>query len=165
MTTLYSLRGQYPQQLPDRILLSDGFSRTGGNYTDEEIADAGYFEVGEPDYDPTTHQLSWNGLEFSLELIPPPTPTPDWVKFSQSMLADIQFNEFYKELFTANPLVVSSLQVALLNASLGRTDAFAAFAMIWGLISSDAPPEHKNQWANYAQDSHLPSDFIEILLS
>jgi hypothetical protein len=162
---LYSLRGQYPQQLPDRILLSDGFTRTGGNYTDEEIADAGYFAVEVPNYDPNTHQLSWNGLEFSLELIPPPTPTPDWVKFSQSMIGDIQFNGFYKELSIANPLVASSIQVALLNASLGRTDAFDAFALIWGLISSNIAPEHKNQWAGYAQVCDLPSDFIEILLS
>ena len=162
MTTLHSLRGQYPQQLPDRILLSDGFTRTGGNYTPEEIADAGYFPVEVPSYDPNTHQLNWNGSEFDLELIPPPTPTPDWVKFSQSMLGDIQFNGFYNQLFTANPLVAGSLQVALSQASLGRTDAFA---MIWGLISSNIPAEYKNQWAGYAQDSHLPSDFIEILLS
>jgi hypothetical protein len=159
---LYSLRGQYPQQLPNRILLSDGFTRTGGNYTPQEIADAGYFAVEVPNYDPTTHQLSWNGLEFSLELIPPPTPTPDWVKFSQSMLGDVQFNEFYNQLFVTNPLVAGSLQVALSQASLGRTDAFA---MIWGLISSNIPAEHKNQWAVYAQNNHLPSDFIEILLS
>ena len=162
MTTLYSLRGQYPQQLPDRILLSDGFTRTGGNYTPEEIADAGYFAVEEPDYDPTIYQLGWNGAEFVLELIPPPTPTPDWLNFTQSMLADIEFNGFYKELLAANPLLAGSLQVALLNARLGRTDAFA---LIWGLISSNIPAEYKNQWAGYAQDSHLPSDFIEILLS
>ena len=67
--------------------------------------------------------------------------------------------------FIVNYCVASSIQVALLNASLGRTDAFDAFAMIWGLISSNILPEYKNQWANYAQDSHLPSDFIEILLS
>lgn len=159
---LYSLKGQYPQPLPDRIILSDGFSRTGGNYTPEEIADAGYFAVEVPSYDPNTHQLNWNGSEFSLELIPSPPPSPDWVKFSKSMFQDTEFNEFYNQLFTANPLVAGSLQVALSQASLGRTDAFA---MIWGLISSNIPPEYKGQWAGYAQNNHLPSAFIEILLS
>ena len=159
---LYSLKGQYPQQLPDRIILSNGFSRTGGNYTPEEIADAGYFAVEVPDYDPLIYQLNWNGTEFELALIPPPIPTPDWVKFSESMLQDTEFNEFYNQLFTAKPLVAGSLQVALSQASLGRTDAFA---MIWGLISSNIPLEYKNKWGGYAQNSHLPSDFVEILLS
>ena len=148
---LYSLKGQYPQQLPDRIILSNGFSRTGGNYTPEEIADAGYFAVEVPSYDPNTHQLNWNGTEFELALIPPPIPTPDWVKFSESMLQDTEFNEFYNQLFTAKPLVAGSLQVALSQASLGRTDAFA---MIWGLISSNIPLEYKNKWGGYAQNSY-----------
>lgn len=40
---LYSKNNQYPvAQLPDRIRLSDGTTRTGGEYTEEEIFDAGY---------------------------------------------------------------------------------------------------------------------------
>ena len=159
---LYSLRGQYPQPLPDRIILSNGFSRTGGNYTPEDIADAGYFAVEIPSYDPNTHQLNWNGTEFELALIPPPTPTPDWLGFSQLMIQDPEFNLFYNQLFTAKPLIACSVQAALLNASLGET---GAFAVIWGLISSNIPLEYKNKWGGYAQNSHLPSDFIEILLS
>ena len=159
---LYSFKGQYPQQLPDRIVLSDGFTRTGGIYTPQEIANAGYLPIEVPEYDLNTHQLNWNGSEFSLELIPPPIPNPDWVEFSRLMLGDIQFNEIYQQLFTVNPLLAGSLQVALSQASLGRSDAFT---MIWGLVSISIPSEYKNQWAEYAQDSHLPSDFIDILLS
>jgi hypothetical protein len=162
MTTLYSLRGQYPQQLPDRILLSDGFSRTGGNYTAEEIADAGYFEIEEPDYDPTTHQLNWNGLEFSLELIPPSIPTPDWVEFARLILVDAEFNQFYQQLLPLNPLLAGSLQVALSQASLGRAESFA---MVWSLATPNIAPEHKSQWAGYAQICNLPSHFIDILIS
>lgn len=162
MTTLYSLRGQYPQQLPDRILLSDGFSRTGGNYTAEEIADAGYFAVEEPDYDPTTHQLNWNGLEFSLELIPPSIPTPDWVEFARLILVDAEFNQFYQQLLPLNPLLAGSLQVALSQASLGRAESFA---MVWSLATPNIAPEHKSQWAGYAQICNLPSHFIDILIS
>ena len=160
---LYSLRGQYPQQLPDRIILSDGFSRTGGNYTTEEVADAGYFPVEVPDYDPNTHQLNWNGLAFSLELIPPPIPTPDWLEFSRLMLIDPEFNQFYQHLSAASPLIAGSLQVALSQAaSLGQTQTFA---LIWNLISPNIPPGYRDQWVKYAQDNHLPADFIDILLS
>ena len=162
MTTLYSLRGQYPQQLPDRILLSDGFSRTGGNYTAEEIADAGYLPVEVPDYDSTTHQLGWNGSEFVLELIPPSLPIPDWVEFGRLMLIDTDFNQFYQQLLPLNPLLAGSLQVALSQASLGRA---ASFAMVWSLVVPNIVPEHKSQWAGYAQICNLPSDFIDILLS
>ncbi|AGR48611.1 hypothetical protein AVV41_gp046 [Microcystis phage MaMV-DC] len=160
---LYSLRGQYPQELPDRIILSDGFSRTGGIYTPEEIADAGYFPVEVPDYDPTIYQLGWNGLEFTLELIPPPTPTPNWLEFSRLMLINPEFNQFYNQLFTVSPLVAGSLQVALSQvASLGQSESFA---LIWGLISPNIPPGYREQWIMYAQENHLPADFIEILLS
>jgi hypothetical protein len=162
MTTLYSLRGQYPQQLPDRIILSDGFTRTGGNYTPQEIADAGYLPVEVPDYDPTIYQLGWNGAEFVLELIPPSLPIPDWVEFARLMLVDAEFNQFYQQLLPLNPLLAGSIQVALSQASLGRTESFA---MVWSLVAPNIAPEHKSQWAGYAQDSHLPSDFIEILLS
>lgn len=162
--TLYSLRGQYPQQLPDRIILSDGFTRTGGNYTPEDIADAGYFAVEvPPSYDPNTHQLNWNGLEFTLELIPPPTPTPNWLEFSRLMLINPEFNQFYNQLFTVSPLVAGSLQVALSQvASLGQSESFA---LIWSLISPNIPPGYRDKWIMYAQENHLPADFIEILLS
>ena len=160
---LYSLRGQYPQPLPDRIILSNGFSRTGGNYTPEDIADAGYFAVEIPSYDPNTHQLNWNGTEFELALIPPPTPTSDWLEFSRLMIQDPEFNLFYNQLFTVSPLVAGSLQVALSQAaSLGQS---GAFALIWSLISSNIPPGYREQWVMYAQENHLPADFIEILLS
>ena len=162
MTTLYSLRGQYPQQLPDRILLSDGFSRTGGNYTLEEIVDAGYLPVEVPDYDPTIYQLGWNGAEFVLELIPPSLPIPDWVEFARLMLVDAEFNQFYQQLVPLNPLLAGSLQVALSQASLGRPESFA---MVWGLVAPNIAPEHKSQWAGYAHICNIPSDFIAILLS
>ena len=160
---LYSLRGGYPQPIPDRIILSDGFSRTGGIYTPEEIADAGYFPVEVPSYDPTIYQLNWNGSEFELDLIPPPIPTPDWLEFSRLMLTDPKFNQFYNQLSAASPLVAGSLQVALSQAaSLGQTQTFA---LIWNLISHNIPPGYREQWVKYAQDNHLPADFIDILLS
>lgn len=69
----------------------------------------------------------------------------------------------YNQLFTVSPLVAGSLQVALSQvASLGQSESFA---LIWSLISSNIPPGYREQWVMYAQENHLPADFIEILLS
>jgi hypothetical protein len=43
---LYSYNGRYPKELPNRIRLSDGSTRTDRTtFTAEEIVDAGYVEV------------------------------------------------------------------------------------------------------------------------
>lgn len=66
---LYSYRGQYPQKnLPERIRLSDGRTRTNSlTYTEEEILDAGYVVVSpEPSYNDRTHKLSWNGTDWQV---------------------------------------------------------------------------------------------------
>lgn len=43
---LYSLNGSLPEELPNRIRLSDGSTRTDrSTFTDEEIANAGYVKV------------------------------------------------------------------------------------------------------------------------
>jgi hypothetical protein len=101
-------------------------------------------------------------LEFSLELIPPSIPTPDWVEFARLILVDAEFNQFYQQLLPLNPLLAGSLQVALSQASLGRA---ASFAMVWSLVVPNIVPEHKSQWAGYAHICNIPSDFIAILLS
>lgn len=62
---LYSLNGQYPKPLPNRIRLSNGQTRT-ATFTQEEIADAGYIAVSSPPT-PTRHQvLGWSGTEWTL---------------------------------------------------------------------------------------------------
>ena len=60
--TAYSYRGNYPQQMPFRIKLSDGTTRTDPRtFTDELIADAGYVAVSDrPTINNDTQILSWN---------------------------------------------------------------------------------------------------------
>lgn len=62
---LYSYRNEYPKELPFRIVLSDGTTRTDPTtFTEEEISNAGYVPVDNP---PTLSQhqsLSWNGMEW-----------------------------------------------------------------------------------------------------
>jgi hypothetical protein len=57
---LYSLNNQRPSPLPDRIRLSNGFTRYKHQPpTAEEILDAGYVAYTEPAYDAATEQLLW----------------------------------------------------------------------------------------------------------
>lgn len=71
---LYSHRGNYPEPIPGKIRLSNGYSRTDSStFTSEEIADAGYtgpYTI--PDYNQNYETLSWNSntLSFSVNTIP-----------------------------------------------------------------------------------------------
>lgn len=57
---LYSLNGQYPTQIPFRIKLSDGRTRTDpSSFTDEEIADAGYILVDNPPSTTPDKVIEW----------------------------------------------------------------------------------------------------------
>lgn len=62
MTALYSYQGQEPQELPHRIKLSDGRSRTDSStFTEEEIIDAGFTGPYErPEYNSEIETQSWN---------------------------------------------------------------------------------------------------------
>ena len=62
MTALYSHQGQEPQELPERIRLSDGRSRTDSStFTEEELANAGFTGPYErPEYNSEIETQEWN---------------------------------------------------------------------------------------------------------
>lgn len=67
---LYSHKGNYPSELPNRIRLSNGKTRTDKNsFTDEEIADAGYVLAPIIDlaYDKSQKKLAWDGQNWTTE--------------------------------------------------------------------------------------------------
>jgi hypothetical protein len=74
---LYSYRTCWPQELPFRIRLSDGFTRTDpSTFTSEEIADAGFTgPYTEPAYDPDTEVLNWDPKTLSFYITPKPEDT------------------------------------------------------------------------------------------
>lgn len=62
---MYSLNNQYPQELPSRIRLSNGQTRTDPTtFTPEEIADAGYILVPDPPIFGQRQTLTWSGTEW-----------------------------------------------------------------------------------------------------
>lgn len=65
---LYSKNGLYPSQIPFRIKLSNGMTRTDpSTFTPEEIADAGYITVEDPPASiPDTQILEWTGTDWNI---------------------------------------------------------------------------------------------------
>ena len=58
--SLYTKNGEFPTQLPSRIKLSDGRTRTDKTtFTAEEIADAGYVAVDNPPVADYPNKLEW----------------------------------------------------------------------------------------------------------
>jgi hypothetical protein len=59
---LYSYNGGYPAPIPNRIRLSNGFTRTDSStFTPEEIADAGYIPVDDQPAVAYPNRLDWTG--------------------------------------------------------------------------------------------------------
>jgi hypothetical protein len=138
---LYSFRQQRPAPLPNRIRLSNGFTRYAHQPpTAEEILDAGYIAYTEPAYDPATEQLLWVDGAYVIEALPPPIPTPRWVDFSAIVMSLPAINIMLGAVLQAAPGLYGGLVVGLQNASEGDSRVFlnswnAAFAM--GLLSAE----------------------------
>tara|TARA_B100001094_G_scaffold268167_1_gene271756 strand:+ start:486 stop:968 length:483 start_codon:yes stop_codon:yes gene_type:complete len=64
--TLYSYNLNTPETLPDRIVLSSGYTRTDPEtFTDAEILDAGYVAAPDkPDCNIKTHKVLWVNTEW-----------------------------------------------------------------------------------------------------
>lgn len=65
---LYSYKQQFPTELPDRIRLSSGRTRTDKTtFTPEELLDAGYVAVADiPHVDIDCQYVTWSGVEWSV---------------------------------------------------------------------------------------------------
>lgn len=65
---LYSHNGGYPKELPERIRLSNGVTRTdSSSYTEDEILDAGYVSAEDaPVIEPLIQKLSWSGTAWEV---------------------------------------------------------------------------------------------------
>ena len=162
---LYSFRNQRPAPLPNRIRLSNGFTRYARQPpTAEEIADAGY--VGpytEPAYDAATEQLLWRDGSYVIEALPPPVPTPRWVDFSAAIMAMPAINVMLGAVLQTAPGLYGGLVVGLQNASEGDSRVFlnswhAAIAMT--LVSEELIVTVQEIAGEY----DLPQGFIDALV-
>jgi hypothetical protein len=66
---LYSYKSQYPKEIPFRIKLSNGMTRTDpSTFTTEEITDAGYTKVSDKPIADATQIVEWNSETVSWNL-------------------------------------------------------------------------------------------------
>lgn len=68
---LYSYKGEKPAELPNRIRLSDGTTRTDkSTFTEQEISDAGYTIAPQyPAYNAEMQKVVWNSNTISWEVV------------------------------------------------------------------------------------------------
>jgi hypothetical protein len=160
---LYSFRNQRPAPLPNRIRLSNGFTRYAHQPpTAEEILDAGYVAFTEPAYDTATEQLLWVDGAYVIEALPPPIPVPRWVDFSAAIMAMPAINVMLGAVLQAAPGLYGGLVVGLQNASEGDSRVFlnswhAAIAM--ALVSEELITTVQGVAGEY----DLPQEFIDAL--
>jgi hypothetical protein len=160
---LYSFRQQRPAPLPNRIRLSNGFTRYAHQPpTAEEILDAGYVAYTEPAYDAATEQLLWVDGAYVIEALPPPIPTPRWVDFSAIVMSLPAINVMLGAVLQAAPGLYGGMWLACTNASEGDSRVFlnswnAAFAM--GLLSAELITTVQEIAGEY----DLPESFIDAL--
>jgi hypothetical protein len=160
---LYSFRNQRPAPLPNRIRLSNGFTRYAHQPpTAEEIADAGYVAYTEPAYDIATEQLLWVDGAYVIEALPPPIPTPRWVDFSAAIMAMPAINVMLGAVLQSAPGLYGGLVVGLQNASEGDSRVFlnswhAAIAMT--LVAEELITTVQGVAGEY----DLPESFINAL--
>ena len=65
MSIFYSHNGAYPVVLPNRIILSNGMSRTDKTtFTAEELSDAGWVAVSDPPTAYYPNKLDWDGTNW-----------------------------------------------------------------------------------------------------
>jgi hypothetical protein len=165
MSALYSFNGAAPVPLPFRITLANGFTRTDpSSFTEDEIAEAGYVLIEQPEYDPATQALNWNGASFDVVEIPPAPPTPRWVEFSAAAMSDAAINEMLGGLISAAPGLYGGMIVGLKDASVGDSRIFVNSwkAAMDAELVSDAVTE---QVGLLAAEFNLPEAFTNSLLS
>lgn len=69
---LYSYKKKYPKELPNRIRLPNGLTKTDKTtFTDEEIADAGYILVSDPPALDEGDSLHWDGDKWVVKSLTP----------------------------------------------------------------------------------------------
>jgi len=161
---LYSFNNSRPAPLPERIRLSNGFTRYKHQPpTDEEIADAGFTgPYIEPPYDPATQYLTWVDGAYVIEQLPPPPPTPDWLSFKTAMLSSPEVNTAMGAATPLAPLAVFSLPAALNAAVAGDT---SDFAVTWTTLREAGliPQPVLDAVAATAVACQLPEEFVQVL--
>lgn len=114
--TLYSHNGTWPTELPNRIYLSNGRSRTDkSSFTAEELADAGWVAVSDPPTVTYPNKLDWDGTDW---VVRPPNQSEinaRWtevrrIRDERLKQTDIYILRAYEQGLTPDPVLVTYRQ-------------------------------------------------------
>lgn len=86
--SLYSLRGAFPEELPNRIRLPDGSTRTDpSSFSTEEIAAAGYILVSDAPVANSTHRVIWDSENIEWKIV---QKTPEqYIEYNEMIKKEI----------------------------------------------------------------------------
>lgn len=89
-------------------------------------------------------------------------PTGDWDGFTRAILSNIPFNQYYGLGLQTAPALTASLPTALAQVV---TNGTTAFTLVFGRFCQavGVSVEHRNEWADMAEDYNLPSDFVDVV--
>ena len=97
---LYSKNGDYPTILPNRIRMSNGFTRTGRDtFTEEEIKDSGYISVPDKPQAKIYQEIRWNSIELKWDVI----------KLEKNFCLQKSFSNIFQNIFLQMLAKISSL--------------------------------------------------------
>jgi len=132
--SLYSYQGQDPKELPFRIRLDDGSTRTSLNeLSTEELKNLGFIgPFTKPEFDENLQRIEWNGNEYKIiplteeEIIEKISDRE--AKERKQKLKNIDFNIFWEKFI--NSLIYKKLRIASsqsLTANILCTELIAIF--------------------------------------
>lgn len=136
---LYTYKGQYPQQLPQRIRLQDGSSRT-PPYETDFLESQGYRPVDNPPTFGVEQKLEWTGVNWLVSLKNSYETESDWNdirKQRDEKIKEVEwrYNRYYRHERLGLPQVDSLQNLdTYIQALADVTKQTNPYAIIWPVL-------------------------------
>lgn len=168
----YSYKGQYPQILPDRFILENGFSLTQlDQLSIEELNSLEFFgPINFPSYSPDTQRLIWTGKEFLVENIIDENNNSNNNQYPYKEFLDVNFlnnfrtTSFYKRIRSeaTKKIDINLLYTELLfyiNKETIKVVEFVSLCIKF-IKTIDFTEEEKNDIFTYIKNSDFSEEFF-----
>lgn len=160
--TLYSLNGAYPRDLPHRIVLSDGRTRTDNTtFTAEELADAGWVEVADRPSVADYQTLTWeNGawvvtdytadqMRIEAQKRRENIPAERWKYENKNILwTDAALNEYELDSSVESQRKIASVQTGITAGIRPDNQAWKIYSTTEGIVYRTTSNAEITEWSN-----------------
>ena len=127
---IYSLNGSYPSELPFRVTIADGFTRTNPDtFTPEELEEWGYIgPIEVPDYDPSTEARDWDSE--AVAFVVRPLTEAELTAIAEANKPPAEWSAFFDALLVSDVFAVARQAAAeSLPANAAYTDLAAGLGL------------------------------------